>query len=57
MTGMNYPPNYYPPGPGNDGGGGGKAIASLILGIVGLFGWCIPLIGLPVTIIGLVMGL
>ena len=36
--------------------GGGKAIASLVLGIVGLFAWLIPLIGFPVTIVGLIMG-
>ena len=37
--------------------GGGKAIASLVLGILGLFGWCIPLVGLPMTITGLVLGI
>ena len=35
----------------------GKAIASLVLGIIGLVAWCIPLIGLPITITGLVLGL
>ena len=39
------------------GGGSGKAVASLVLGIVGLGAWCIPLIGLPVSIIGLVLGI
>jgi hypothetical protein len=58
MTYPNYPPNYdpnYQPNYGNDGGGG-KATASLVLGILGLFGWCIPIIGLPMTITGLVLG-
>lgn len=36
--------------------GGGKAIASLVLGIVGLVAWYLPVIGYPVTIVGLVMG-
>lgn len=35
----------------------GKAKTSLILGIIGLFAWIIPIIGLPVTITGLVMGI
>lgn len=35
----------------------GMAIASLILGIVGLVAWLIPLIGYPVNIIGLVLGI
>lgn len=35
----------------------GKAVASLVLGIVGLVAWCLPIFGLPVTIIGLVMGI
>lgn len=33
----------------------GKAVASLVLGIVGLIAWLIPLIGLPVAITGLVL--
>lgn len=35
----------------------GKAVASLLLGIVGLFAWVVPCMGLPVTIIGLVLGI
>ncbi len=35
---------------------GGKAIASLVLGILGLVVWILPIIGLPVTIIGVVQG-
>lgn len=34
---------------------GGKATAALVLGICGLVAWIIPLIGLPVTIVGLVL--
>lgn len=37
--------------------GKGTAIASMVLGIVGLIGWIIPLIGLPVTITGLTLGI
>jgi len=36
--------------------GGGKAIASLVLGIVGLLAWYVPLFGYPVTTVGLVLG-
>ena len=32
------------------------AVASLILGIIGLFAWTIPFLGFPITIIGLVLG-
>ncbi|GHT16687.1 hypothetical protein FACS1894189_0990 [Planctomycetales bacterium] len=35
----------------------GKATASLILGCIGLLAWVIPLFGLPITIIGLIMGI
>jgi len=44
--------NTHPASPG-----GGKAIASLVLGIVGTVGWCLPIVGLPVTITGLVLGI
>jgi hypothetical protein len=33
-----------------------KAIASLVLGIVGLIAWYLPIVGAPVTITGLVLG-
>lgn len=36
--------------------GGGKAIASLCLGLVGLIAWLLPIVGFPVTITGLVLG-
>ena len=32
------------------------AVASLVLGIIGLIAWVIPLFGLPITITGLVLG-
>lgn len=34
-----------------------KATTSFVLGIIGIFAWFIPLIGLPVTITGLVKGI
>ncbi len=37
--------------------GGGKAIASLCLGLLGLVAWFLPIIGLPTTITGLVLGI
>lgn len=36
--------------------GGGKAIASFVLGILGLLGWIIPIVGLPMGVIGLILG-
>ena len=48
------PPPMYPVQPPPPGGG--KAIASLVLGLVGLIAWCLPLIGFPVSIVGIVMG-
>ncbi len=35
----------------------GFAIASMVLGIVGFIAWCLPLVGYPVTIIGLILGI
>jgi hypothetical protein len=37
--------------------GGGRAIASLCLGLFGLIAWFLPIIGFPVTITGLVLGI
>ena len=34
-----------------------KSTASLVLGIIGFVAWLIPLIGFPVTIIGLILGI
>lgn len=33
------------------------AVAALVLGIVGLIAWLLPLVGYPVTIVGLVLGI
>ena len=33
-----------------------KAIASLVLGIIGMVAWAIPIIGLPIQIIGMILG-
>ena len=46
-------PNGYPTKPP----GGGKAVASMVLGIIGLIAWFLPIVGLPVTITGLVLGI
>lgn len=35
----------------------GLAIASMVLGIVGFVAWCLPIIGFPVTIVGLILGI
>jgi hypothetical protein len=48
-----YPAYPYAPLPDQRG----KATAALVLGIIGLVAWCLPLAGLPVTIVGLVMGI
>lgn len=36
---------------------GGMAIASLVLGICSLFLWCLPILGLPASITGLVLAI
>ena len=46
-----------PPGSALTPAGGGKAIASLCLGLFGLLAWLLPIIGLPTTITGLVLGI
>jgi hypothetical protein len=51
------------PGPWDDPrawqprGPGGKAVASLTLGILSLVCWYLPIVGLPMTITGLVLGI
>jgi hypothetical protein len=34
----------------------GMAIASLIMGIISLFGWLLPVLGFPLSLVGLIMG-
>jgi hypothetical protein len=48
------PPGAYVPAAPR---GGGKAIASLVLGIASLVAWLLPVVGIPVAITGLVLGL
>lgn len=48
-------PPLPPPAPPADNPTG-KATAALVLGIVGLLAWFIPLFGLPITIVGVVLG-
>jgi hypothetical protein len=38
-------------------GGGGLAIASLVLGIIGLIAACVPLCGFPINLTGLILGI
>lgn len=38
-------------------GVGRKAIASLVLGVCGLFAWLFPIVGFPVTIVGGILGI
>lgn len=33
------------------------ATAALVLGIIGLIAWLLPIIGYPVTIVGLILGI
>lgn len=42
--------------PGNSKNNG-KAVASLVLGIIGLIAWLIPILGLVIAIIGIVLGI
>jgi hypothetical protein len=35
----------------------GKATASLVLGLISIVTWLIPLIGVPTTVAGLVLGI
>ncbi|MEA4896007.1 MAG: zinc-ribbon domain-containing protein [Oscillospiraceae bacterium] len=34
-----------------------KAIAALVLGILGMFAWLLPLAGFPITIVGLILSI
>jgi hypothetical protein len=46
------PSQFGPPATTNS-----KAVVALVLGLAGLGFWCCPLIGLPITIAGLVLGI
>jgi predicted Zn finger-like uncharacterized protein len=35
---------------------GAKGTLSVVLGLLGLVGWCLPIVGLPITIAGLTFG-
>ena len=35
----------------------GKATASMVLGICSLIAWCLPILGIPCSIVGLTLGL
>lgn len=35
----------------------GCSVASMILGIIGFLAWCLPLVGFPVCITGLILGI
>lgn len=32
-------------------------VASLVLGIIGVIAWCLPLLGFPINIVGLILGI
>lgn len=49
--------NYNDPGMGSEEPKKGFAIAALILGIVGLLAWCLPILGYPVGIAGIILGI
>lgn len=38
-------------------GGSGKAVTSLVLGILSLITWLLPILGLPMSIVGLALGI
>jgi len=54
---QNMPQQTLPTSNIGDATKNGKATASLVLGIIGLFTWFIPIIGLAVNIVGLVFGI
>jgi len=55
---MSYEPTPAPtPAPQSTGNRPGLAIASLILGIITLFAWCLPICGAPLAIAGVITGI
>ena len=35
----------------------GKSVASFVLGIIGMMAWCLPILGFPVGVVGLTLGI
>ena len=56
-TGQNFSAQANQALSGGDSTKNGKATTGLVLGIIGLIAWFIPLIGAPITIIGLVFSI
>ncbi|HVT10669.1 MAG TPA: hypothetical protein VHE55_00250 [Fimbriimonadaceae bacterium] len=52
-----YAPYMRPTPPPGAAQASGQATAALVLGIVSMFAWCIPIIGLPITITAVVFGI
>lgn len=53
---LSTPPRQYSVATSGEGKVNEKSTASLVLGIVSLIAWIIPLIGFPVCIVGLILG-
>lgn len=49
-------PQGYPQPQPQARGGEGQAIAALVIGIVGALAWCLPIVGVPLAIVGIVLG-
>jgi hypothetical protein len=43
--------------PGQPARGSGMAVAALVLGIIGMVGWCLPICGFPINLAGLILGI
>ena len=43
--------------PGPPAGANSKAVTALVLGLAGLGFWCCPLVGFPITIVGIILGI
>jgi len=56
MSNPYEPPRSWEPTEAAEGSNG-KATASLVLGLISIVAWIIPVIGLPTTIAGLVLGI
>ena len=49
--------NWNDPNTPTASGGGGMAIASLVLGIIGMLAWCFAICGVVICIVGLILGI